>query len=135
MGLASLRRWVNLVGTKVPAALEIRAVLPKHMWSHRGRSMRLYREENLYNACVRTGDVTQELAPVEPAEESWTRMEVDDGQHDEQVECEDQPEELRRVLEARQPTELEAETFSNESCCVRTLVRGVCKSKRNRSTT
>ena len=62
-------------------------------------------------------------------------MEVDDGQHDEQDESADQPEELRRVLAARQPTETgEAESFSNEPCCVRTLVRGVCDSKRNRST-
>ena len=54
---------------------------------------------------------------------------------DEQEESEDQPEELRRVLEARQPTAAgEAEAFSNESCCVRTLERGVCKSERNRST-
>ena len=54
-------------------------------------------------------------------------MEVDDGQHDEQDESADQLEELRRVLAARQPTETgEAETFSNEPCCVRTLVRGVC---------
>ena len=85
-------------------ALEIRAVLAKHkVWSRRGRSIRLYREGNLCNAYVRIGNVTQEFAPVEPAEESWTRMEVDDGQHDKQEESEDQPEELRRVLEARQP--------------------------------
>ena len=55
---------------------------------------------------MRAGDVTPELAPVEPAEESWTRMEVDDGDHDEQDEP-DQPEELRRVLAARHPIELE----------------------------
>ena len=124
-----------LLERRSPVALEIRAVLAKHkVWSRRGRSIRLHREGNLYNAYVRTGDVTQELAPVEPAEESWTRMEVDDGQRDKQEESEDQPEELRRVLEARQPTAGEAEAFPNESCCVRTLVRGVCKSERNRST-
>ena len=56
----------------------------KHIvWSRRGKSVTLYREGNLYNAYVRTGDVTQELAPVEPAEDRWTRMEVDDGQRDE----------------------------------------------------
>ena len=61
-------------------SLKIRAVLAEHkVWSRRGRSIRLYHEGNLYNAYVRTGDVTQELASVEPAEESWTRMEVDDG--------------------------------------------------------
>ena len=61
----------------------------------------------MYTAYVRAGDVTPELAPVEPAEESWTRMDVDDGgDRDEQGEA-DQPEELRRVLAARQPTELE----------------------------
>ena len=58
-------------------------------------------------------------------------MEVDDGQRDEQDESADQPEELRRVLDHKAG---EAETFSNESCCVRTLVRGVCESERNRST-
>ena len=77
-----------------------------------GKNIRLYREGNLYNAYVRTGDVTQELAPVEPAEESWTRVEVDDGQRDKQEESEDQPEELRRVLEAPQPTELERQKHS-----------------------
>ena len=87
-------------------ALELRAILAKHkVWSRRGR---LYREGNLYNAYVRTGDVTQELAPVEPAEESCTRMEVDDVQRDEQEESEDQLEEL----EARQPTELERQRHS-----------------------
>ena len=112
-GLASLRRWRNLVGTKILVALEIRAVLAKHnVWSLRGRSIKLHREGNLNNAHVRTGDVTQELAPVEPAEESWTRMEFDDGQRDKQEESEDQPEELRRVLEARQPTELERQKHS-----------------------
>ena len=63
----------------------------------------------MYNAYVRTGDVTPVLAPVELAEESWTRpgeMDLDDGGHDEQDEAE-HPEELRRVLAARQPTELE----------------------------
>ena len=39
---------------------------------------------------------------------SWTRMEVDDGQRDEQDESSDKSEELRRVLAARQPTELES---------------------------
>ena len=39
-------------------------------------------------------------------------MEVDDGQRDKQEECEDQLEELRRVLEARQPTELERQKHS-----------------------
>ena len=102
-----------LLERRSPVALEIRAVLTKHkVWGRRGRSIRLYREGNLYDAYVRTGDVAQELAPVEPAEESWTRMEVDDGQRDEQVECEDHPEELRRVLEAQQPTELERQKHS-----------------------
>ena len=50
----------------------------------------------MYNAYVRAGDVTPETALVELAEESWTRMDVDDGDHDEQDEA-DQPEELRRV--------------------------------------
>ena len=76
------------------------------VWSRRGKSIRLYREGNLYKAYVRAGGVTLELAPVEPSS-SWTRMEVDDGQRDEQDESADQPEELRRVLAARQPTELE----------------------------
>ena len=49
---------------------------------------------------MRVGDFTPEVAPVEPAEESWTRMDVDDGDHDEQDEA-DQPEELRRVCAAR----------------------------------
>ena len=92
-----------------PVALEIPAVLAK---------LRLYREESLYNAYVRTGDVTQELAPVEPAKETWTRMEVDDGQRDDQVECEDQPEEPRRVLEAHQPTELEMQKHSQTNHAV-----------------
>ena len=35
--------------------------------------------------------VTPELAPVESPEESWTRMDVDQGDHDEQEEA-DQPE-------------------------------------------
>ena len=67
-------------------ALEIRAILKNHrVWNRHGKNIRLYREGILYNAYVRTGDVTPELAPVEPAEESWTRpceMDVDDGDHD-----------------------------------------------------
>ena len=42
--------------------------------------------------------------------ESWTRMDVDDGEHDEQDET-DQHEELRRVSAARQPTELESRSI------------------------
>ena len=81
--------------------------MKKHkVWNRHGKSIRLYREGNLYNAYVRAGDVKPELAPVEPAEESWIRLEVDDGDRDEQDEA-DQPEEPRRVLAARQPTELE----------------------------
>ena len=34
-----------------------------------------------------------------------------------------------------QPEAGEAEALSDKSCCVRTWVRSVCKSKRNRSTT
>ena len=79
-------------------ALKVQAVLQKHkVWNRHGKKIRLYREGNLCNAHVRTGDVTQKLAPVEPAEESWTRMEVDDGQRDKQEESEDQPEDLRSV--------------------------------------
>ena len=90
----------------------------KHkVWNRRGKNIRLYREGNLYHAYVRTGDVTQELAPVEPAEESWTRMEVD-GQRDKQEESEDQPEELGRVLEARQPTELERQKHPQKNHAV-----------------
>ena len=40
-------------------------------------------------------------------------MEVDDGQRDEQDESADQLEELRRVLAARQPTELERQKHSS----------------------
>ena len=72
------------------------------------------------NAYVRPGDVTPELAPVEPAEESWTRpgeMDVDGGDHDEQDEAE-QPEELRRVPAARQPTELERQKHSQTNHAV-----------------
>ena len=65
-------------------------------------------------------------------------MEVDDGQRDEQEEFEDQPEELRRVLEARQPTELERQKFSQTNHVVFAswceVCVCVCKSERNRST-
>ena len=102
-----------------PIALEIRAVLAKHkVWSLRGKSIRLYREGNLYNAYVRTGDVTPELALVEPTEDSWTSMEVDDRQRDEQDESEDQPEELRRVLAARHSSELERQKHSQTNHAV-----------------
>ena len=112
-----------------PIALEVRAVLAEHrVWIH-GKSIRLYRKGHLYNAHVRAGDVTPDLAPVEPPEESWTMMEVDDGDHDEQDEA-DQPEELKRVLAARQPTEVERqEYFSDESCCLRTLCEVCVKAK------
>ena len=103
----------SLLGRNTPVALEIRAVLAKHkVWSRRGKSMPLNREGNLYNAYVRAGHVTPELAPVEPSS-SWTRMEVDDGQRDEQDESADHLEELRRVLAARQPTELERQKHSS----------------------
>ena len=85
-----------------PVALEIREVLAKNkVWSRRGKGVGLYYEGNLYDAYVRIGDVTPELAPVEPSS-NWTRMEDDDGQRDEQDESADQPEEFRRVLAARQ---------------------------------
>ena len=76
---------------------------------------------------MRAGDVTSELAPVEPAEESWTRMDVDDGDRDEQ-DAADQPEELRRVLAARQPTELERQKHFH---VLAPWCEGVCTSKRN----
>ena len=63
---------------------------------------------------------------MEPAKESWTRMKVDDGQRDEQVECEDQPEELRRVLEAHQPTELERQKHSQTNHAVFAPWNEVC---------
>ena len=48
-----------LLERNTPVALEIRAVLAKHkVWSHRGKSIRLYREGKLYNAYVRAGDAT-----------------------------------------------------------------------------
>ena len=101
--------------------------MKKHkVWNRHGKNIRLYREGNLYNAYMRTGDVTQELAPVEPADESWTRMEVDDGQRDKQEESEDQPEELRRVLEARQPTELERQKHSQMNHAVLAPCCEVC---------
>ena len=57
---------------------------------------RLYREGNVH---VRAGDVTPELAPVEPAEESWTRMDDGDhdGDHDEHDQA-DRPEEAQESL-------------------------------------
>ena len=62
-------------------------------------------------------------------------MEVDDGQRDEQKESEDQPEQLRRVLGARQPTELERQKHSQMNHSVFAPWCEVCvKSKRNRST-
>ena len=141
------RRWDSLLfedggilleRNSTPVALEIGSILKNHrVWDRHGKSIRLHREGNLYNAFVRTGAVTPELAPVWPAEESWTRpgeMDVDDGGRDEQDEAE-QPEELRRVPAARQPTELERQNyFSDKSCCVCTVVQSVCESKGNRST-
>ena len=53
-----------------PVAVEVRAILKKHkVWNRHDKIIRLYREDKLYNAYVRTDDVTQELAPVEAAEE------------------------------------------------------------------
>ena len=102
------KRWASLLfedgGIRLERnspALEVRAILAKHrVWNRHGKSIKLYREGNLYNAYVRAGDVTPELAPVEPAKGSWTRMDVDEGDNGEQDEA-DQPEELRRVLAAR----------------------------------
>jgi len=107
-------------------ALGVRALLSKHnVWNCRGPSIRLYREGNLYNAYLRTGDVTPELAPVEVPEESWTRMEVDQEDRDECDEA-DHPEELRRVLTARQPTELEKQKHFQTNHAVFTLWCEVC---------
>ena len=103
MGLSSLRGRRNPFGTKFSCCFGGPSNFEKKntkVWNRHGKSIRLYREGNLHNAYVRAGDVTPELAPVEPAEESWTRMEVDDGDRDEQDEA-DQPEELRTVLAAR----------------------------------
>ena len=88
MGLDSLRRWRNLAGTVFPCCLAGPSNFEKKhkVWNRHGKNIRLYVEGILYNAYVRTGDA-QELAPVEPAEGSWTMMEVDDGQRDKQEEC------------------------------------------------
>ena len=107
-----------------PLLSEVRAVLAKHcVWKRQGRaSDSTAKATYLYNAYMRIGDVKPELAPVEPFEEGWTRMDVDDRDHDERDEAE-QSEELKRVLAARQLSELERQKhFSDESCCVRTLV-------------
>ena len=77
---------------------------------------------------TRTCDLA--IALVEPAEESWTRMDDEDhdGDHDERDEAE-QLEELKSLVgcsPAFRPGE--AEAFSDESG-VRTLVRSVCQSK------
>ena len=45
-------------------------------------------------------------------------MKVDDGHRDEQDESADQPEELRRVLAARQPTELDRQKHSQRNHAV-----------------
>ena len=67
MGLASLRRWGNLVGTKVPCCLVNSSVLAKHnVWSRRERSTRLYREGNLYHMC--------ELAMSHRSLHQWNRQ-------------------------------------------------------------
>ena len=103
-----------LLERNTSVALEIRAVLAQHnVWSRRGKSIRLHREGNLYNAYVRTGDVTPELAPVEPSS-SWTRMEVDDGSRMNQ-----------RINQRssgecwpRQPTELERQKHSQTNHAV-----------------
>ena len=57
----------------------------RKVWNRHDKNIRLTARDNLYNAYVRIDDVTQELAPVEPTGESWTRMEVDDGQRDKQI--------------------------------------------------
>ena len=73
------RRWDSLLfedggiflERNSTVTLEVRATLKNHrVWNRHGKSIRLYREGNLYNAYVRAGDATLELAPVEPSEES-----------------------------------------------------------------
>ena len=80
MGLSSLRGRRNPFGTKFSCCLRgLNNFEKKHkVWN------RHYREGNLYNAYVRAGVVRSEPAPVDPAKESWTRIEVDDGDRDEQ---------------------------------------------------
>ena len=57
------RRWVSflfevggiLLERNSLFALEVRAILKNHrVWDRHGKSIRLYREENLYNVYVRT---------------------------------------------------------------------------------
>ena len=106
MGLSSLRKWRNLVGTKHSCCL--------------GKSSSFGQAQKSGVVVARaSGSLPRrpELAPVEPSS-SWTRMEVDDGQRDEQDESADQPEELRRVLAARQPTELEVQKHSHTNHAV-----------------
>ena len=84
-----------LLERRSPVALEVRAILRKHkVWNCHGKNMQ---GQLVQCMCANWRCHT---------EESWTRMEVDDGHRDKQEESEDQPEELRRVSEARQPTEL-----------------------------
>ena len=43
-------------------------------------------------------------------QKSWTRMDVDNREHHDEQDEADQPEELRRVLAARQPAEMHFQT-------------------------
>ena len=136
---SSLRGRRNPCETKFSCCFGGPSNFEKHkVWNRHGKSIRLYREGNLYKAYVRAGDVIPELAPVEPAEESWTRareMDVDGGDHDDQDEA-DQPKKLRRVSAARQPTELERQKHFQTNDAVFAPWCEVCvKAKGNRSTT
>ena len=76
---------------------------------------------------MRVGDVKPEL-------EGRTRMDVDDRDHDERDEAE-KPEDLKRVLAARQPSELERQKhFQMNHAVFAPWCEACVKAKGSRST-
>ena len=97
-------------------------------WNCHDKIIRLHRGRNLCNGYARTDDVTPELAPFESGNESGNspgEMDVNVGEHDEQDEA-GQREDLRRVLAARQPVELERQKHLQTNHAVLSLWCEVC---------
>ena len=111
MGLDSLRRWRNLAGTKIPCCLGGLSNFEKKtqgLESSRQEHQALPRGQLVQCICANWRCHTRACT----RRTSRGELDQDDGQRDKKQESEDQPEELRRVLEARQPTELERQKHS-----------------------
>ena len=134
MGLSSLRRWRNLVGTKRSCCF--------------GNSISFGQAQSLESSCQEHQTLPRRQL-VQCVCASWRcHARAGTGRalfklDQEKLTMDNVTSRMNLRISLRSsgecwplvsPQNWRAETFSNESCCFRTLARGVCENERNRST-